>query len=329
MHGRSGLSIVESLMWSEKYRPKELSELVDQKEVVVRLQALLKRPEDIPHLLFTGPPGSGKTTIAMIVARTLLKEYWRDFTLELNASDERGIDVIRERIKVFASHTDRRAGVPFRIVLLDEADSLTHDSQTALRRIMEEFSAGTRFILTANYVSGIIEPIQSRCAVFRFVRIPKDDVVKYLEEICRKEKVKYDVKALEMVYELSGGDMRQAINQLQAAASLGIVDEANIKKILGASKRNDVKEMVHLAVKGEFQKAREILVELLSVYGISERDMLRYIFEESSTIKGLDQIQLAKVMAEYDYRLINGAHPEIQLSALLAELSSIGKKSEV
>lgn len=329
MHGRSGLSIVESLMWSEKYRPKELSELVDQKEVVVRLQALLKRPEDIPHLLFTGPPGSGKTTIAMIVARTLLKEYWRDFTLELNASDERGIDVIRERIKVFASHTDRRAGVPFRIVLLDEADSLTHDSQTALRRIMEEFSAGTRFILTANYVSGIIEPIQSRCAVFRFVRIPKDDVVKYLEEICRKEKVKYDVKALEMVYELSGGDMRQAINQLQAAASLGIVDEANIKKILGASKRNDVKEMVQLAVKGEFQKAREILVELLSVYGISERDMLRYIFEESSTIKGLDQIQLAKVMAEYDYRLINGAHPEIQLSALLAELSSIGKKSEV
>jgi len=317
------------LIWSEKYRPKELSELVDQKEVVVRLQALLKRPEDIPHLLFTGPPGSGKTTIAMIVARTLLKEYWRDFTLELNASDERGIDVIRERIKVFASHTDRRAGVPFRIVLLDEADSLTHDSQTALRRIMEEFSAGTRFILTANYVSGIIEPIQSRCAVFRFVRIPKDDVVKYLEEICRKEKVKYDVKALEMVYELSGGDMRQAINQLQAAASLGIVDEANIKKILGASKRNDVKEMVHLAVKGEFQKAREILVELLSVYGISERDMLRYIFEESSTIKGLDQIQLAKVMAEYDYRLINGAHPEIQLSALLAELSSIGKKSEV
>lgn len=329
MHGRSGLSIVESLMWSEKYRPKELSELVDQKEVVVRLQALLKRPEDIPHLLFTGPPGSGKTTIAMIVARTLLKEYWRDFTLELNASDERGIDVIRERIKVFASHTDRRAGVPFRIVLLDEADSLTHDSQTALRRIMEEFSAGTRFILTANYVSGIIEPIQSRCAVFRFVRIPKDDVVKYLEEICRKEKVKYDVKALEMVYELSGGDMRQAINQLQAAASLGIVDEANIKKILGASKRNDVKEMVQLAVKGEFQKAREILVELLSVYGISERDMLRYIFEESSTMKGLDQIQLAKVMAEYDYRLINGAHPEIQLSALLAELSSIGKKSEV
>ena len=311
-------------MWSEKYRPKELSELVDQKEVVVRLQALLKRPEDIPHLLFTGPPGSGKTTIAMIVARTLLKEYWRDFTLELNASDERGIDVIRDRIKVFASHTDRRAGVPFRIVLLDEADSLTHDSQTALRRIMEEFSAGTRFILTANYASGIIEPIQSRCAVFRFVRIPKDDVVKYLEEICRKEKVKYDVKALEMVYELSGGDMR-----LQAAASLGMVDEANIKKILGASKRNDVKEMVQLAVKGEFQKAREMLVELLSVYGISERDMLRYIFEESSTMKGLDQIELAKMMAEYDYRLINGAHPEIQLSALLAELSSIGKKSEV
>jgi len=198
--------------------------------------------------------GLWKTTIALIVARTLLKDYWKDFTLEMNASDERGIDVIREKIKVFASHVDRRAGIPFRIVLLDEADSLTHDSQTALRRIMEEFSSGTRFILTANYASGIIVPIQSRCAVFRFVRIPKEDAVSHLEMICQKEKVKYEIKAIEHIYELSAGDMRQAINQLQAAASLGSVDESNVKRIVGVSKRSSVKEMVQHAVKGEFRK---------------------------------------------------------------------------
>ncbi len=322
------MSSAESLMWSEKYRPKQLSDLVDQQDIVERLQAMLKKPEDLPHMLFTGPPGSGKTTIALILARTLLKDYWKDFTLEMNASDERGIDVIREKIKVFASHVDRRAGIPFRIVLLDEADSLTHDSQTALRRIMEEFSSGTRFILTANYASGIIEPIQSRCAVFRFVRIPKEDAVSYLEKICQKEKVRYEIKAIEQIYELSAGDMRQAINQLQAAASLGTVDESNVKKIVGVSKRSSVKEMVQHAIKGEFSKAREQLVELLSVYGISERDMLRYIYEDATSIKSLDQIELARIMAEYDYRLINGAHPEIQLAALLAELSRLEKNSK-
>jgi replication factor C small subunit len=315
-------------MWSEKYRPWELSELVDQNDVVDRLQAMLRKPQDLPHLLFTGPPGSGKTTVAIIVAKTLLKEYWKDFTMILNASDERGIDVIRERIKVFASHTDRRAGIPFRVVLLDESDSLTSESQTALRRIMEEFSSGTRFILTANYTSGIIEPIQSRCAIFRFTRLPKEDAVAHLESICKREKVKYEREALVTLYELSEGDLRRAINQLQAAASIGPVDVQNLRKISGASKRSSVKDLVQLAVKGDFSSARELLVELLFVYGIPERDMLKYIFEEASSIKTLDQGELARVMAEYDYRLVEGAHPEIQLSALLAELGALaGKKT--
>jgi replication factor C small subunit len=316
-------------MWSEKYRPWELDQLVNQKDVVSRLQAMIKKPGEMPHLLFIGPPGSGKTTVAMIIARTLLKDYWRDFTLILNASDERGIDVIRERIKVFASHTDRRVDIPFRIVLLDEGDSLTSDSQTALRRIMEEFSLVTRFIITANYSSGIIEPIQSRCAIFRFSRLSKEDMVAHLETICRKEKVKFEPSAIALIYEISGGDLRQAVNLLQAAASLGPVDEQNIKRIYGTTKRSAVKEMVQLALKGEFVKARELLVELLFVYGIPERDMLKYIFEDTSSIKNLDQAALARIMAEYDYRLIQGAHPEIQLTALLAEIEALGSGVKV
>lgn len=319
----------EALMWSEKYRPWELDQLVNQKDVVSRLQAMIKKPGEMPHLLFIGPPGSGKTTVAMIIARTLLKDYWRDFTLILNASDERGIDVIRERIKVFASHTDRRVDIPFRIVLLDEGDSLTSDSQTALRRIMEEFSLVTRFIITANYSSGIIEPIQSRCAIFRFSRLSKEDMVAHLETICRKEKVKFEPSAIALIYEISGGDLRQAVNLLQAAASLGPVDEQNIKRIYGTTKRSAVKEMVQLALKGEFVKARELLVELLFVYGIPERDMLKYIFEDTSSIKNLDQAALARIMAEYDYRLIQGAHPEIQLTALLAEIEALGSGVKV
>jgi replication factor C small subunit len=313
----------ETLMWVEKYRPQVLSDLVDQADIVERLSAIIKKPDDMPHLLFTGPPGSGKTTVANCMARQLLKEYWRDFTLEMNASDERRIDDVRMKVKVFARHTDKRADIPFRLVILDEADSMTNDSQTALRRIMEEYSKTTRFVLTANYSTGIIEPIQSRCAVFRFTRLPDADVVNCLGNICKHEGVKATEGALEMIYELSDGDLRQAINQLQTTASVGDVNEANVKRVYGVSKRASVKEMVQLAVKGEFKKAREILVELLKVYGMPETDVMKYVYHDLSDMKGVDQTKAARLMADYDFRLLEGAHAEIQLTALLAELSSL------
>ena len=153
---------IEDLMWVEKYRPHNLEDVINQTDVKERLRPLLEKQQQMPHLLFAGPPGSGKTTLAQIVAEKILGDLKSDYTLSLNASDERGINTVRERVKVFASYSDRREGVPFRLVILDEADEMTRDAQTALRRIMEESSRFTRFILVCNYSSNIIEPKQSR-----------------------------------------------------------------------------------------------------------------------------------------------------------------------
>ena len=186
-------------MWSEKYRPRRLEDLIDQSNIVDGLRNLLKAPAAIPHLLFSGPPGTGKTTMALIVSRTILGPYVDDYALILNASDERKLEVVREKIKTFARYFDRRAGVPFRLVILDEADEMTRDAQTALRRIMEDHSSYTRFILTCNYSSDIIEPIQSRCTLFRFTRLAGNDIADFLEKICKNEKVKFTQEGLNLI----------------------------------------------------------------------------------------------------------------------------------
>jgi len=316
---------LEQLMWVEKYRPAKLSDLVDQKPIVERLQSLLASPQAMPHLLFAGPPGTGKTTAALCIARAILADYWRDYTLELNASDERGINTVRERVKTFARYSDRRVEIPFRIIILDEADEMTNDAQTALRRIMEESSRICRFILICNYSSGIIEPIQSRCAIYRFSRLDEQDLTNYVAKILKKENIKFEREALSHVYEATGGDLRHAINMVQAAAVLGDVDVENIRKTAGISGKARVGGIVRLALDGKFNEARLALAELTKVYGMSERDFMKYANEEIFKLNLPNPDEVAETLAKYDYRLIVGAHPDIQLSALLAELVRIGK----
>jgi replication factor C small subunit len=317
-----------SLMWTEKYRPQKLEEIVDQKEIIKGITNLV-RNADLPHMLFSGPAGVGKTTAALCITKEILGDEWRKNTLELNASDERGIKMVRERVKEFAASvklaTDRDFGKP-KIIILDEADEMTSEAQTALRRIIEDSARTTRFIIICNYLSQIIEPIQSRCVVFRFTRLPKDEVIRHLKEICGEEKAKYDEKALDEIYESTGGDLRHSINVVQAAAGMGTVNAANVAVAIGLSGRTKVGEVLKLALAGKFNEARAKLLELTQVYGMSETDFMKYASQEAYEIKLERPDEFAALMAEYDYRLASGAHPEIQLAALLAQLGRLAKK---
>ena len=309
-------------MWVEKYRPTKLSEIINQTEIIGSLEALIKDPTDMPHLLFSGSAGVGKTTTALCLSRQILGEYAKDCTLDLNASDERGIGMVREKVKKFS----RFAGmvdVPFKIIILDEADEMTSDAQTALRRIIEDAAKICRFILIANNVSKIIQPIQSRCAAFKFTSVSEQDVIARLEEIAKKEKVKTDKKGLKAIYEYTDGDLRHAINLMQATASLGGITEENVKVSAGLTKTSDVDEVLKIALAGKVVEAREKMIELIKVYGMSESDFLKYLNSAVFKSKHGKLSDILQVIAKYDYRILVGANSEIQLSAMLAELAKL------
>jgi len=312
-------------IWTEKYRPKTLKEVVNQKHIVSRLEAWVKRGS-IPHMLFAGPAGVGKTTIALVLARELFgEENWKKNFQETNASDERGINIVRGRIKDFARV--KSMGADFKIVFLDESDALTPEAQQALRRTIERFSGSCRFILSCNYSSKIIEPIQSRMSVFRFKRMTEENVEEYVNRIAKAEKINVSKDAAKAIYEISEGDLRQAANLLQASSALGKVTKETIYEASAQSKPEDVKDMIENALKGKFPDARKKLNDLLVNQGLSGEDIIKGIHRELFGLKIPDERKIALVeqIGEFEFRMNQGGSPEIQLEALLAQFMKHGK----
>ncbi|RLI01340.1 replication factor C small subunit [Candidatus Bathyarchaeota archaeon] len=247
----------------------------------------------------------------------------------LHNSDERGIDVVRHKIKEFA-RTAPIGDAPFKIIFLDEADALTADAQAALRRTMEMYSRACRFILSCNYVSKIIEPIQSRCAVFRFRPVPPEAMKKRLLEICEKENVKITDDGLEALIYIANGDFRKAINALQGAAALGeVISAETIYQVTATARPEELSKILQIALEGKFMEARDLLDKLMIEYGMSGEDIVSQLFREILN-SGLDEkikVMLIDKLGEIDFRLTEGAHERIQLDAYLAYLATI-KKSE-
>lgn len=318
---------MELAIWTEKYRPKKFSEIRGQKDIVARIEALVKQ-KNMPHLLLSGPAGVGKSTLALVIARELFGESWRSNFLELNASDERGIDVVRHKVKDFA-RTKAIGDVPFKIIFLDECDALTREAQQALRRTMENFTQTTRFLLSCNYSSKIIDPIQSRCAIFRFKPLAEKDIKTIIETIAKEESLKVDEKAISAVYKISEGDCRKAENILQSCAAMQKhVTEELVYSLASFASPKELQEVLELALKNKFIDAKNKLLKIMLDYGLAGLDIIKQIQKE---ILNLDldvrkQMQLISECGEAEFRMSEGSDEFIQLEALLAKIALVGEK---
>ncbi|AOV94819.1 replication factor C small subunit [Nanohaloarchaea archaeon SG9] len=310
-------------VWTEKHRPDTLSEVVGQDKITERLQAFVNE-DSIPHMMFAGPAGTGKTTSAVALAKDLYGDDWRQNFMETNASDERGIDVVREKIKDFARTKSMNAD--YKIIFLDEADALTSDAQQALRRTMEQFSDNCRFILSCNYSSKIIDPIQSRCAVFRFNRLEEGDVKDYITRLGKEEDFKISKDAIDAVMRVSEGDLRRVTNILQTASiNNDEIGEEDIYGVAASLRPEEINEILEKSLKGDFIEAREELADLMIDRGLDGQDVIssihREIFELDISDEG--KLEIMEKLGEFEFRISEGGSSDIQIEALLAQISNL------
>lgn len=313
-------------VWVEKYRPATLDEVVGQDEVVERLKAYVKAG-NLPHMLFAGPAGTGKTTCAIALARGLFGKDWRGNFSETNASDDRGIDTVRVRIKD-AARTKPLGGATFKILFLDEADNLTADAQAALRRTMENFTRTARFIFSVNYSSRIIEPLQSRCAVFRFHPLKPDSIRTYLGRIAKAEELTITPEGYDTLVYIAEGDLRKATNALQVAASVDSkIDATTLYKTAATARPEAIRKLLETSLGGDFLGAREELDTLLIDAGLSGEDVLRQIHRSLFDLNVPDthKVRMVDALGETDFRLVEGGNERIQLENLLSRFVLIGQ----
>lgn len=310
----------ETTIWIEKYRPMRLDDVVGQQNITVRLKNYV-RTKNLPHLLFTGPAGIGKTTSAVALAREFFGENWQMNFRELNASDERGIDVVRNQIKQFA-RTAPLGDSSFKILFLDEADALTSDAQAALRRTMENYAQNCRFVLSCNYSSKIIDPIQSRCAIYRFKPLDDKAIAEEIQRIAEAEQLTITTDARDALIYIAQGDMRKAINALQGAAIISPeIDAARIFEITSNARPEEIGDLVQTILAGDFDGAQFQLHELMHRRGISPDELISQWYRVL-VAREMDRklkVEMIGYLGDTDFRLSEGAHAEIQMEALIAK----------
>lgn len=319
--------------WVEKYRPKTVDDVVEQTEIVSVLKQVLAGA-DLPHFLFYGPPGTGKTSTILAAARELFGTAFKDRILELNASDDRGIQVIRDKVKNFAQLTassvrpDGSPCPPYKIVILDEADSMTGAAQAALRRTMEKETKTTRFCLICNYVSSIIEPLTSRCMKFRFKPLGTYVIKSRLEMICKEEGVNCDMNAISKIVDISEGDLRQAITVMQSCARLKGKDkitEDDIVEISNLVPEGLVFDLIESCKENVYEKIQIRVTKIIyEAYPLSQ--IVTQIHKYITSSNSLTDVQKAKIsehIAECSSRLQRGASEYTQLLHLCCSMGNI------
>lgn len=322
MPSRQVIQVVFEKPWTEKYRPHTLDEVLGRDSIITRLKHYVTQ-NNMPHLLFAGPAGVGKTTCAICLAREFFGETWRQNFQETNASDERGINVVREKIKNFAR--TRPIGGDFKIIFLDESDALTSDAQNALRRTMEMYTSTCRFILSCNYSSRIIDPIQSRCAVFRFGPLPNEAIEKKIKMESENEGLTLTEDGMKALLYVAEGDMRKAENLLQAASAFGTVTADIIYQVSARATPEDIKTMMESALNKNFKDARKQLTALIITQGLSGTDIIKQMHREIFNLDIPEQkkIELVDRLGEHEFRLVEGSNEKIQLESLLAHFSLV------
>jgi replication factor C small subunit len=324
----------DTAIWTEKYRPKDFSEIKGQKDIVQRVKAFVAQ-KNMPHQMYAGPAGVGKSTLAIVVAKKLFGDNWRQNFLELNASDERGIDIVRVKVKDFA-RTKSIGDVPFKIIFLDECDALTREAQQALRRTMENYTSTCRFILSCNYSSKILDPIQSRCAVFRFKPLDKKDIRDFIIDKLAGSGKEFifagsspgetSNEVINAVMEASGGDMRRVLNILQSCTAIAKNKEITadmIYSMAAVAQPKEVKDILNFAIENKFVEAKDKLLDTMLNHGLSGLDIIKQI---QKTILDLDienrtKMELIEKCGEIEFRMTEGSDEFIQLECLLAQFT--------